>query len=237
MMTISASQPSISLAPLLPPAFETQPTSHSRIIPSRSESSRTRMLLRCRGRTETATTKCLEEADRSLNSPNRGICLTCRRTELNWLLSQPSIIDHLHHLHHRPSQIQDASITIILAPEVGTSPLSPESFPISDPWQAVPADEALIDEAPTPHLRLGIVPPRSAHGDTNPLTDATTSYSSISTSATTVPVESMLSPNREDQSGLAAPHRRPSVRYVRTISLQRLSYQPILSTLVRNPRP
>jgi hypothetical protein len=66
---------------------------------------------------------------------------------------------HLHHLHHPPSQVQDAPITIILAPEVGTSPLSPESFPISDPWQAVPTDDALIDEALTGNLLLGIVSP------------------------------------------------------------------------------
>ena len=70
-----------------------------------------------------------------------------------------------------------------------------------------------------------------------PMADATTSYSSISTSATTVPVEGMLSHNREDQSRLATPRRRPSVRYVRTTSLQRLSYQSILSSLFRKPRP
>ena len=80
------------------------------------------------------------------------------------LASQPSVIDQLH---HPPSQIQDAPLAILLAPEVETSPLSPESFPISDPWQTVPAGDALIDKALTGNLRLGIVPPRSAHGDTN----------------------------------------------------------------------
>ena len=112
-----------------------------------------------------------------------------------------------------------------------------KASPSPTPWQAVPADDTLIDEALTDNLLLDIVPPRSARGDTTPMTDATTSYSSISTSATTVPVEGMLSHNPEHQSGLAAPHRRPSVRYVRSISLPRLSYQPILSSLFRKPRP
>ena len=60
----------------------------ARIIPTPSASLRTRVLLRCRGRTQTATTKCLEETDHSgsPNSSNGRTCLTCRRTESSCIL-------------------------------------------------------------------------------------------------------------------------------------------------------
>ena len=108
--------------PLLLPGCAIQPNDPSRscIIPDRSEQSRTRVLLRCGGRTETSVERRPKVLRQNALIPEWGNMDDIASSSLSWHAGVSSPV------HHAP-------MTIILAPRSEHSPFSPETFPISEP--------------------------------------------------------------------------------------------------------